>query len=137
MDEKIQYSGVYRAKAKQGREWITGELNDIGKGLVMNIDTKDGAQRVEIDPGTVCMWTGKFDNMKEKIFHCDILAKPSDEDGLADTSLVTIKDSVFTLYEGDETNKKETALDAVDCSRWRVIGNVFDDGKTYGFRVHY
>ena len=67
---------IFRAKKVSNGQWVYGSLlegypyhKDRGHKTIV----ETGMLYHEIDPSTVCQFTGKYDKNKERIFHGDIV----------------------------------------------------------------
>ena len=119
---------LFKAKRTDTKEWVEGypfpskpggELNrmtifeDIPGGLIM--------AAVEIDPETLCEFTGLTDKNGVKIFECDVL---SDEYG--DTATVKYGERECGLYDVYGFTA-DGVSDWIYCDDILVTGNIHDE----------
>jgi len=68
---------LFRGRSLIGNEWIEGDLSrvvhDDGRCYVFPVDSYDGPDFYEVDPGTVGEFTGLTDKNSVKIFEGDIV----------------------------------------------------------------
>ena len=129
---------LFRAKRLDNGEWIEGYYASKGKGTDLEkhfivsstFDSNTNAYPfyftdIEVDPKTVCQWTGLTDKNNRKIFERDILSH--DEVG---NIKVQFKNSEF-LVHGITHNMFSTLLSSVyrGCE---IIGNIFDNPELIG-----
>lgn len=132
---------LFRGKQIDGRGWIEGCLfidYVMGKyyihadgNSVKESEKKYGKcllrfAAYEINPATVCQYTGLTDKNSRKIFCGDICRyfNEEDKDGIAE-----IKDD-YAYWRGGTIRKKDimTPLFHLQCSEeWEIVGNVFDN----------
>lgn len=66
--------GLYKAKRKDTGKWIQGYLFCIWEKAYILWGTTNGIpDMVEVDPETVCEWTGLVDKNRVQIFEMDIV----------------------------------------------------------------
>ena len=135
---------LFRAKRIDDGEWVEGYYAMMGKGnlirhyIVQNCaltglfeDPEDNMyfNDVEIDPETLCQYTGKTDETGKKIYDKDIVGfidLTSTESGYSEHSCVG-----EVLWDEEECCFHVT--DRLSAESWevlnecKVIGNVFDD----------
>lgn len=118
-----------KAKRTDNGEWIEGELYTNGKWL--NVFNKDAIYignadlLREVDPSTVCRYTGSIDKHGKRIFEMDILSARLDDDHPEDITYVQV------TWNGFSWCTRESIMDDVmtewDCEHFEIIGNVFDN----------
>lgn len=130
---------LFRAKRIDNGNWVEGDLRqdrDLKTDYISGWDyyaTEGGLERepfeYEIDPETLCQYTGKMDEYGEKIFDKDIVCFidiTSTESGYSEHSCVG-----QVLWDEEECCFHVT--DRLSAESWevlnecKVIGNVFDD----------
>ena len=135
---------LFRAKRRDNGEWVEGYYSPANipiMGCVGHFINEGGYRAVEIDPETVCQYTGLKDKNGKKIFEGDMFE--TFEDGI-DKMVVEFHYGCFTLavygwkgatmeYGWDEyaggygVVECEPLSQAVDLEETEVIGNIFDN----------
>lgn len=143
---------LFKAKRKDNGEWVEGDLireQDIfGKINTRIYQIKgDGAyQKHDVDPETICQYTGKSDKNGKKVFENDILKGfqyPFLFEGNYNyfASVVWFEDaSAFGTYTFKNPQSKVRGISEGDTSYlgewdnddWEVIGNIFDNPELTG-----
>lgn len=95
---------LFKAKRLSNAEWVEGYY--IGPVGVLNVheicDIHDIAgTRVEVDPSTVCQYTGQVDYESEEPIFCDDLLKS--QNGMEHTYVVGFEDGGYFAREHGET----------------------------------
>jgi len=121
---------IFRAKRIDNREWIEGDLIHYGKQLLIApnnvtwldfIGRKLPKAKFEVDPETVCQFTGLTDNNGVKIFENDLMGGGH----LGFTAAVTFNDGMFQLVTSAHQGNSPLVQDRA--SRLKVLGNIFDN----------
>lgn len=141
---------LFKAKRKNWRElpkeewWVEGNLItnereegtayigyifDVHNGVIEDFDI------VEIDPETLCQYTGKTDKNEKKIWENDIVrtSKFGKDDGNGhnyagfDVFVVKWDNGGFALF-----NKRRRFNLRTDEKRYEVIGNIYDNPELLG-----
>ena len=154
---------LFKAKRIDNREWVEGYYLNIAKinHFICTGKIKlDGAlkgiiapEMYEIDPDTLCQYTGITDKSGQKIWENDVLRGHGDEKDLSkavfggfyviDVETIEIVDSVVgwhtEVIETDEISKCEPfnlpmplTEFYINRSEYEVIGNIFDDPELVG-----
>ncbi|MFR4439043.1 MAG: YopX family protein [Hungatella sp.] len=154
---------LFKAKRLDNGEWVEGYYLNIAKinHFICTGKIKlDGAlkgiiapEMYEIDPDTLCQYTGITDKSGQKIWENDVLRGHGDEKDLSkavfggfyviDVETIEIVDSVVgwhtEVIETDEISKCEPfnlpmplTEFYINRSEYEVIGNIFDDPELVG-----
>lgn len=144
---------LFKAKRRDNGEWVEGSLINTKKGVAYIIRSKSkafipkgkniicSAECYEIDPDTICQFTGLTDKNGKRIWENDILRYSYDYDGspfLKDGEEIKYRvGAVFwSEWRGSwavcgRGNKKCTNNDVFkynrNPNRAEVIGNIFDN----------
>lgn len=136
---------LFKAKRIDNGEWVEGYLFDNGfdgeekkyfiGGLIIEkyngtaCDEWDitGIDFYEIDPETLCQFTGRCDRYGNKIWENDILMAHLDESYPEDVTYETVEWNVagWVTHEAGSTDREY--LDDFDMEHFEVVGNIFDN----------
>ena len=119
---------LFKAKRKDNGEWVEGYYRCIPcMGLhghyIMPQNPKNRLEQYEIDPDTICQYTGLTDKNGNKIWGNDILKLPG-EDGYFTCEWEG--DTARFVFNGDGLTVDFDNYYGYECE---VIGNVFDNAE--------
>ena len=86
--------------------------------------------RAEVDPETVCQYTGLNDKNGRKIFEGDILSAHLDDQHPEDITYVQITWDGFSWCTREST--EDDVMSEYDCNTFEVCGNIFDNPELIG-----
>lgn len=114
---------LYRAKREENGAWIYGDLLTPTDFMdIYEIAEKSGmGDRYDIDPDTICEYTGLKDKNGKKIFENDIV---QDVDG-------RVYRIVFFEYEWIAEQTRTFWLNIKHLKSCSVIGNMYDNSELY------
>lgn len=115
----------FKAKQLNSGKWFEGDLVRLGNRVCIGGDhIKDGI--TDVDPSTVCMFTGLKDCEENEIWEGDIISSPHFER----VSTVKWDDSLCGFKCSDVTGNINFSFTAIaHCSEWSIVGNKFDKKK--------
>ena len=126
---------LFRAKRIDNGEWVEGDLSYLihnkEKMHVFPADGLDSADRYEVNPETLCQYTGLKDKNGNRIWENDICRyyNPEDKDGIG-----IIKEDYVSWIKGAiaQTNLMTPMFYLKVGKEFEVIGNIFDNPELLG-----
>lgn len=123
---------LFKAKRIDNGEWVEGyyqkKYDFLGKRhLILHANGCVRWECVEIDPETLCQFTGLCDKNGKRIWENDILMAHLDESYPEDVTYETVEWNVAG-WVGHETGSTDREyLDKFDLEHFEVVGNIFDN----------
>ena len=120
---------LFRGKAD--KKWIYGNLlqTDNGAYIIQNYAPFEGIGRYEVDPETVCQYTGLPDKNGKKIFEGDIVKIRFDDEECIGKIFYNKEFPRFSLLFG--TYPYDISADETQ-KLYEIIGNIFDNLELIG-----
>lgn len=115
----------FKAKRLDNGEWIEGEISHF-EGTIWIVSIKDPMKCGEVNPSTVCQFTGLKDCKGNEIWEGDIIKDPY----LGKERTIEWNNHLCSFTALDEINSSDKPLGAlVGSLGWYVIDNKFDKEK--------
>lgn len=124
---------LFKAKRKDNGKWVEGyylkryDLLGNEEHLIFHADSYTVWEYAEIDPETLCQFTGLRDKNGKRIWENDILMAHLDEFYPEDVTYETIEWGVagWVTHEANSVDKQYLA--EFDLEHFKVVGNIFDN----------
>lgn len=134
---------LFRGKRKDNKKWIVGYYAIIGERIVIiktqsedyyavddSVKKSHGNEVIEVNPKTVCQYTGLIDKNGREIFEGDFLCSHYDEKFPEEETMSVIVWDRFGW--GIKYRDVVGKLDDFDCKNGEVTGNIFDNPELIG-----
>lgn len=129
---------LFKAKRDGSGEWVEGCYAEckgetfIGIGIAIGIDAFKGfctpvIRWFEVDPKTLCQFTGLYDKNGKRIWENDILMAHLDKSYPEDTTYETVEWGVAGWVTHEANSIDRQYLDEFDLEHFEVVGNIFDN----------
>lgn len=124
---------LFKGKRKDGGKWIDGyyqkryDLLGNEEHLIFHADSYNVWEYAEVDPETLCQFTGLCDKNGNKIWENDILMAHLDESYPEDTTYETVEWGVAGWVTHEANSIDRQYLDEFDTEHFEVVGNIFDN----------
>lgn len=128
---------LFKAKRKDNGEWIEGyylkryDLLGNEEHLIFHADSYTVWEYAEIDPETLCEFTGRCDKNGKRIWENDILMAHLDESHPEDVTYETVEWGVAEWVTHEANSVDRQYLDEFDLKHFEVVGNIFDNKEYY------
>ena len=124
---------LFKAKRKDNGKWVEGyyqkryDLLGNEVHLIFHADSYTVWEYAEVDPETLCWFTGRCDRYGNKIWENDIMMAHLDESYPEDATYETVEWGVagWVTHEAGSTDREY--LDEFDLEHYEVVGNIFDN----------
>nr|DAK68700.1 MAG TPA: YopX protein [Caudoviricetes sp.] len=126
---------LFKAKQVDNGEWVEGYYAECRGKTFIGIDTSSifeffcapGIRWLEVDPETLCEFTGRCDKNGKRIWENDILMAHLDESYPEDTTYETVEWGVAGWVTHEANSVDRQYLDEFDLEHYEVVDNIFDN----------
>lgn len=126
----------FRGQTKSDKKWIYGNLLQTGNGtyVIQNYFPFEGIGKYEVDPETVCQYTGLTDKNGRKIFEGDIVRYTDEVIGKEKVDEIKYNEThaAFCRLHKSEMGLQYLLIDEAIANKIEVIGNTFDNPELIG-----
>lgn len=127
---------LFRGQTKSDKKWIYGNLlqTDNGTYVIQNYVPFEGIGKYEVDPETVCQYTGLTDKNGRKIFDGDIVRYTDEVIGKEKVDEIKYNEThaAFCRLHKSEMGLQYLLIDEAIANKIEVIGNTFDNPELIG-----
>lgn len=132
---------LFKAKRKDNGEWVEGSLIIAEGSVAYIIRSKSkafipkgesiicSAECYEINPETLCQYTGLTDKNGRKIWENDILKANLDESHPEDITYIKILWNECRFCVNENYSTDIDAIEKWDAEHFQVCGNIFDNAE--------
>lgn len=123
----------FKAKRIDSGEWVEGyyqkRYSFLGneEHLIFHADSYKVWKYAEIDPETLCQFTGLCDKNGKKIWENDILMAHLDESYPEDATYEAVEWGVAGWVAHEANSIDRQYIDEFDLEHYEVVGNIFDN----------
>lgn len=124
---------LFKAKRIDSGEWVEGYYQKryyfLGneEHLIFHADSYKVWEYAEIDPETLCQFTGLCDKNGNRIWENDILMAHLDEFYPEDTTYEIVEWGVAGLVGNETGSVDREYLGEFDLEHYEIVGNIFDN----------
>lgn len=121
---------LFKAKRIDNGEWVEGyAVRKHGLYFIYDIVNSETCRQsnYEIDPKTLCQFTGLCDKNGKKIWENDILMAHLDESCPEDVTYETVEWGVAGWVGHKTGSTDKEYLNKFDLEHYEVVGNIFDN----------
>lgn len=110
---------LFKAKRWSDGKWVYGDLNQLQDSTIIHWYNNGGRVADEVDPSTVCQWTGLIDRDGTKVFEGDRLFDPHEK-----RTFVVEYDPLEAGFTLESNDGRYVDFNRVPYSK--IIGNIHD-----------
>lgn len=129
---------LFKAKRKDNGEWVEGCYAEskgktfIGIDISISIDEFEVfctpiIRWIEVDPETLCQFTGRCDKNGKKFWENDILMAHLDKSYPEDATYETVEWNINGWGTRENGSMDREYLGEFDLEHYEVVGNIFDN----------
>lgn len=110
---------LFKAKRWSDGKWVYGDLNQLQDSTIIHWYNNGCRVADEVDPSTVCQWTGLIDRDGTKVFEGDRLFDPHEK-----RTFVVEYDPLEAGFTLESNDGRYVDFNRVPYSK--IIGNIYD-----------